>query len=98
MPTVFPGQGALKCGIKLKAGSKVNLQVHYPAGTSGLIDSTEMRIYFYPPNEPGVRPVYVTTPLQNWFMFIGANTTPTYTAQASVPATVSGFGVFPMGT
>lgn len=97
MPTVFPGQAPLKCGIRLKAGSLVNLQVHYPAGTGGMIDSTEMRIYFYPPNEPGVRNVYVTTPLQNWIMFIGANLSPTYTAQQSIPAAISGFGMFPHG-
>lgn len=97
MPTVFPGQAPLKCGIRLKAGSLVNLQVHYPSGTAGLIDSTEMRIYFYPPNEPGIRQVYVTTPLQNWLMLIAPYTSPTYTAQYNIPVAVSGFGVFPHG-
>lgn len=101
MPTVFPGQAPLKCGIRLKAGSNMILQVHYPPGTSGLIDSTEMRIYFYPPNEPGIRPVYVSTPLQNWGMFIFANTTPTHTAQypssGGLPLAISVFGVFPHG-
>lgn len=101
-PTVFPGQAPLKMGINLKAGSQIIMQVHYPPGSAGLIDSTEMRIYFYPQGETGIRPVYVATPLQNWFMFIWANTTPTIDAQypsgsAGLPIALSVFGAFPHG-
>ena len=64
-PTVFPGKAPLKMGIKLKAGSKIVLQIHYPAGTAGMLDSTQIRIYFYPLNTTGIRNVYVSTPLQN---------------------------------
>lgn len=98
-PTVFPGQAPLKTGIRLKAGSNLNLQVHYPPGTAGMIDSTQMRIYFYPPNTTGIRPIYVSTPLQNWNMFIFPNTTPTYNAQypsnGGLPVALSLFGTFP---
>ncbi|MEW6470608.1 MAG: hypothetical protein AB1458_16985, partial [Bacteroidota bacterium] len=98
-PTVFPGQTPLKTGIRLKAGSNINLQVHYPPGTAGQIDSTQMRIYLYPAGATGIRPIYVSTPLQNWNMFILANTTPTYSAQypssGGLPAALSIFGTFP---
>lgn len=98
-PTVFPGQAPLKMGIRLKAGSKVVLQIHYPPGTAGQLDSTQIRLYFYPTSTTGIRPVYVSTPLQNWSMFIFANTTPTYTVQypssggLTVPLSI--FGTFP---
>lgn len=94
-PTVFPGQAPLKMGISLKAGSKVVLQIHYPPGTAGQLDSTQIRLYFYPVSATGIRKVFVETLLQNWSMFIFANTTPTYTAQSSVPAAISIFGTFP---
>lgn len=79
-PTVFPSTGPLKMGITIKAGSKMVLQLHYPMGTSGIQDSTKIRLYFYPVGTVGVRPVYVTTPLQNWLLNIPANTVKTYTA------------------
>lgn len=98
-PTVFPGQAPLKMGIRLKAGSKIILQIHYPAGTAGMIDSTQIRIYFYPTTVTGIRNVYVTTPLQNWVMPIAANTTPTFTAKypssGGLPVALSVFGSFP---
>lgn len=100
-PTVFPGQAPLKCGIRIKAGSKLNLQIHYPPGTSGMIDSTQIRIFFYPVSATGIRTVYVSTPLQNWNMFIFANTTPTFNAQyppsGGLPVALSIFGTFPHG-
>ena len=71
--TVFPSQAPLKAGIRLKAGSKVIIQLHYPAGSSGMIDSTKIRIYFYPPGETGVRTIYSKTPLQNWSFYVMAN-------------------------
>ncbi len=95
-PTVFPGKAPLKMGIKLKAGSKIVLQIHYPAGTAGMLDSTQIRIYFYPLNTTGIRNVYVSTPLQNWFMPMFANTTPTYAATWGPSSSdISIFGSFP---
>ena len=95
-PTVFPGKAPLKMGIRLKAGSKVVLQIHYPAGTSGMIDSTQIRIYFYPLGTPGIRNVYVSTPLQNWFMPMFANTKPSYNATWGPSSSdLSIFGSFP---
>jgi len=47
-PTVFPNSSILKMGIKIKAGSNIILQIHYPIGTDGELDSTKVRLYFYP--------------------------------------------------
>ncbi len=97
---VFPSMPPLKTGIRLKAGSKVILQMHYPAGSVGQIDSTKIRFYFYPPGEPGVRQLTISTPLQNWSMSIPANTTPTHVANypsatGTLAAPLSLYGVFP---
>src|SRR3990172_9400751 len=77
-PVVFPSSPQLKLGMRIKAGSKLVMQIHYPAGSGGMQDSTQIRLYYYPVGTPGIRPVYSSTPLQNWFMFIFANTTATY--------------------
>ena len=93
-PTVFPSSPQLKMGIKIKSGANVVMQIHYPPGTAGQIDSTQIRIYFYPIGTPGIRNVSVATKLQNWSMFIFANTTPTYNATWS-SGDISLFGTFP---
>lgn len=95
-PTVFPGQGQLKMGIRIQAGSKLVLQIHYPAGTVGKVDSTKIRLFFYPVGTTGVRPVLVGTPLQNWSLNIPANTVKTYTAVESAASyDRSIFAIFP---
>src|ERR1051326_4260002 len=60
-PSVYPSSPQLKLGMRIKAGSKFILQMHYPAGTAGQIDSTQIRLYFYPVNTTGIRPVYSNT-------------------------------------
>jgi hypothetical protein len=98
-PTVFPGQAPLKAGMRIKAGSKIIMQIHYPAGTAGQQDSTKIRLYFYPINEPGIRPVYSSVPLQNWSLFIPANTVQTFTAKypsaGGLPVPISLYATFP---
>lgn len=97
--TVFPNSSVLRAGIKMNAGSKVIMQLHYPKGSVGQIDSTKIRIFFYPLSTPGIRPIYVTTPLQNWSMFMPANTTTTFTAYYPTSGTLttdlSMFSIFP---
>lgn len=98
--TIFPSQAPLKAGITLKAGSKIIIQLHYPAGSNGQVDSTKLRLFFYPVGTTGVRRIYSTTPLQNWSMFMPANTTTTFTAyypsaSASLPISLSAIGVMP---
>lgn len=98
-PIIFPSQTPLKTGIKLKAGSKVIIQMHYPKGSNGQVDSTKIRFYFYPPGETGVRLINVSTPLQNWNMNIPANTTQTFSAyyptSGTLTSPISLFAVFP---
>lgn len=65
-PILFPGTAPAKMGINLPAGSNIVLQIHYPAGSGGQQDSTQVRIYFYPPGTTGVRQVYIMVPLQYW--------------------------------
>jgi hypothetical protein len=72
--TIFPSQAPLKAGIRLKSGSKIIIQLHYPAGSSGMVDSTKIRLYFYPPGETGIRTIYSNTPLQNWSFYVMPNT------------------------
>jgi hypothetical protein len=98
-PIVFPGQAQLKMGTRIKANSRIVLQIHYPVGTAGMLDSTQIRFYFYPLNITGIRPAFYNTLLTNWLMNIPANTTATYTAQyptiGTLPLPVSVFGVWP---
>ncbi len=94
-PTVFPGQAPLKAGIRIKAGAKLVLQIHYPAGTAGQLDSTQIRLYFYPVGTTNVRAMYASVPLQNWSLTTPANTTNTYTASYYVPLPISVFAAFP---
>ncbi|MES2681515.1 MAG: T9SS type A sorting domain-containing protein [Bacteroidota bacterium] len=98
--TVFPGMAPLKAGIFLKAGSKIIIQLHYPAGSSGEVDSTKLRVFFYPPGETGVRRIYSTTPLQNWSMVFPPNTIKPYSAYypsatTSLPLDLSAFAIMP---
>jgi hypothetical protein len=98
-PTVFPGQAPLKAGITIKAGSKIVMQIHYPAGSAGLLDSTQIRMYFYPLNETGVRQIYSTVPLQNWSLSIPAGTTRTFVAKyptsGTLPVNISVYSISP---
>jgi hypothetical protein len=96
---VFPSQAPLKAGITLKAGSKVIIQLHYPAGSAGEVDSTKIRIYFYPVGTPGVRKIYTSTPLQNWSMSIPPNAITPFSAyyptSGTLPTSLSAFAVMP---
>ncbi len=95
-PTIFPGQAPLKLGILIKAGSKIVLQMHYPAGSAGITDSTKVRMYFYPVNETGIRPVWVTTPLQNWSLVIPPDSVVSFSASfPPFPLDISLLATFP---
>lgn len=102
-PQIFPGVAPVKFGIRIKAGSKIILQMHYPAGTNGQQDSTQIRLYFYPPGETGIRPLYNIVALQNWTFSIPPNTTQLVTAQyptvganpSTIPFNASIYSVFP---
>ncbi|MGZ3899575.1 MAG: T9SS type A sorting domain-containing protein [Bacteroidia bacterium] len=97
--TIFPSQGALKSGMYIKAGSKIIIQLHYPAGSNGQVDSTKLRLFFYPAGTTGVRRIYTSTPLQNWNMAIPANSVVPYSAyyptSGTLPVALSSFAVMP---
>lgn len=97
-PVVFPSKNPLRLGIRIKKGSNIVLQVHYPAGTSGLSDSIQLRLYFYPPNTPGIRnisffaikDVNFTIPTNDTLTVTGI-----YPRSGALPQDLSLFSIFP---
>ena len=77
------------------------MQLHYPPGTSGMVDSTQIRMYFYPLNETGIRPVHNSTLLQNWGLYMLPNTVSSFSDEypdpdnGVLPASFSMFSAFP---
>lgn len=99
-PTVLPGVSPAKFGFRLKAGSKMSFQLHIPHNTAGLKDSSVLNLFFYPMNEPNVRPMFFETALQNWNFYIAPNSTLNVNAKyptgsAGVPVDISLYGAFP---
>ncbi len=76
-PTIFPNSDQLKLGMKMPAGSNIMLQMHYPQGTAGIIDSTKVNFYFYPDNTTGIREVTTGMYVGSPFIYIQPNTTVT---------------------
>lgn len=87
-PCVYPGQAPLKIGKRLKGGSNIVFNIHYPAGTAGQVDSTKIRIYFYPRGTTGVRLVKNADIYSN-SLNIPANTVASFTAQYPASGTVT---------
>lgn len=99
-PTVLPFTPPAKFGFRLKQGSKMSFQLHIPEGTSGQLVQGQLRIFLYPLNETGIRPMLFETALQNWSFVIPANGTLTASAKypagnAGLPVDVSSFACFP---
>lgn len=94
-PVVFPSVTPVKFGMRIKSGANLIFQMHYPAGTVGQVDSTEIHLYFHPVGEPDLRPMYNKTVLQNWNYAIPPNTVRTVTATYGVGADVSLLSIFP---
>jgi hypothetical protein len=66
MPIVYPNDPELKIGIELPANGEIAMNIHTPKGTSGQWIDIKIRLYLYPENEMGIRPVYDFVPLQYW--------------------------------
>lgn len=103
-PTIFPSVAPAKFGINLPANTNIVFQMHYPKGTVGQVDSTQIRFYFYPMGESGVRQIYIYPLLQNWSLNFPPNTVKTYTNECppstyfpncKLPLSVSVYGAFP---
>ena len=70
-PIVFPNAPELKMGIKLPENADLILQIHTPYYTStgssfGMDVNVQIRIYFYPEEDTGIRDVFAEIPLQYW--------------------------------
>lgn len=93
-PAVYP----TGFGIRLSKNAKLVLQIHYPAGTAGMQDSTELHIFFTPTNN--VRNLMMLPVLNhevniNAPLSIPANSVQQYTEQQAVPFDVTVFGITP---
>lgn len=93
-PAFFP-QGM---GIKLKKGTSLVMQVHYPAGSTGQKDQTEVRFKFS--NESEVREVSIApilnhNQLNEGGLYIPANSIKTFTQNYKLPAHFSLLSVLP---
>lgn len=99
VPGSAPIQFPTGFGVNLPANSDIVLQIHYPEGTAGEVDSTEVHFFFTP--NSNVRPLYIDPILNhvtniNAPLFIPANQTATFTEEFTVPGVdVSLLGVAP---
>lgn len=93
-PIVYPSG----FGSRLPKNAKVVLQIHYPAGTAGMKDSTEVHFFFSA--SPSVRDVYISPVLNhsvniNTPLFIPANTVRSFTEQQAIPLNFTLLGIAP---
>lgn len=87
-------------GIKLDAGARIVLQIHYPLGSEGKTDNTKVNFKFS--NSSSLRnililPVINNRALTNGPLFIPANTVKTFHAQLTIPADFTFTTTFPHG-
>jgi hypothetical protein len=73
--------------------------MHYPNGSSGMLDSTKVILHFYPPGTTGVRQVSADPIIADYNFVLPANQMTTLTAQypnnGGVPVAVSALSVMP---
>ena len=94
-PTIFPSGTGLDLGMKIKAGSYILMQMHYPKGTAGQKDSTSINLYFYPESKTDVREVRTGPHVMDWSIMIPADSVKTFTAQHTPVEDISILAVFP---
>lgn len=96
-----PGQSVYRLpmgmGLKLSANTNIVIQIHYPGGTIGAIDSTEIRFKL---TGNTLREVTINPPLNHYQLdngplVIPANTTKTFTAHYTLPIDISALAVGP---
>lgn len=98
VPGAVPYTAPNGFGIKLKANSALVLQVHYPAGTTGMLDSTRINITFTDNNS--VRELFIAPVLNNGAMVNGplaipANQVKTFRQEYTSPYKATIFSVAP---
>lgn len=77
-------------GRKIFANSDLVMQIHYPAGSNGIMDSTKVRLYYNSnpaPREIRIEPIlnHFAPVLTNGPINIPPNTTRTYNEQFTIP-------------
>ncbi len=85
-------------GIKLKANSHIILQIHYPLGTSGQYDSTQVNFkYSTTPftRQVNIDPILNHDDLNEGFLYIPADSVRTFTCDYTVPIDVTVLSVAP---
>lgn len=84
-------------GIRLPAGARVIVQIHYPLGSSGQVDSTKINFKFSPSplRNVSISPVLNTGNMTNGPFVIPANSVKTFHSQYTVPANVTVVSVAP---
>lgn len=96
-----PGGGVYEfpagMGLKLPPNANIVLQIHYPGGISGVMDSTAIRFNLSSGN---LREVFISSPLNHFqldqgALIIPANTTPTFTAHYTLPLNVTALSIAP---
>jgi len=96
-----PGSGVYSLptgmGIKLNAGSRIVVQIHYPNGSAGQVDSTKVNVKFSPNplRNVSIAPILNTANMTNGPLVIPANSTKTFYSQYTVPANVTVISVAP---
>ncbi len=86
-------------GIEILPGARIILQIHYPAGSSGLTDSTRVNLQFS--SASNLRKVYISPVLSyygnmtNGPLNIPANTVDTFYEEYTVPEKVTVLAVAP---
>ena len=99
--TWVPGSTSYKLppgmSIRLNSGSRLILQIHYPIGSTGQTDSTQVRIKLSPGalRNVSVNPILNRANLTNGPLLIPANTVKTFHSQFTVPGNVTLISVGP---
>lgn len=95
-PMTLPSVSPLKLGIQIPSGSDIYFGMHYPAGSYGEFDSTEVIFHFYPVGETGIRQVYAADVIQNWTFTLPPNQiTPVTASYVPLTIDISILSVFP---
>jgi len=99
-PAMFPDDPMLRMGIDMQAGSNVILAMHYPEGSQGMYDSTQINIHFYPQSTTGIRQVSANPVLADMGFTINANTVDSIEVTfpgptTPLPSNFSMYSVFP---
>ena len=98
-PLILPSAAPLKLGVDIGPGAKIYFAMHYPNGSSGMLDSTKVILHFYPPGTTGVRQVSADPIIADYNFVLPANQVTTLTAQypnnGGVPVAISALSVMP---